>query len=486
MSINIDSSSDSVPVQSLAEVLKVGVGIEEPITTQIAHNMGNSTFLFNMPMNKFYEKSLVANARNPNGGPVAQRELIESHTKELAKYILKGLVITAIKHRERLGKSILPGLTELEELLGKQPYVSIPPMICNLRNIDPSLENVRAEQLLSKTTNELVAYKVWLTQSHILYVVDGQHRRAAMKRVMDFLNNAISNPILTTRANLLMPLKGDLNSNLIAGLNELLQSATGVSTVQIECHLGLDIDQERQLFYDLNNLGKKVPLGQGIVFDQSNPINRYVTEFLMGNDSPFKWGVVEKNVGHWKSDNGDITMKDLIGINAMLFLNKNSNKGAIPVQVNAAKDLVSEFWTQVMFIPYLGLPGAKMASVAAQPVVLRALAKLAYDFGVGRKADYHNWKILLDKLSRIDFRHTNPMWRYYQLNTEERHEFGLGSLAEYLPSDDEGYNRDIGWFDDKAETMRFGSKHNDIFPIIGDMIRWRLSLPNRHKKVPKA
>jgi hypothetical protein len=27
--------------------------------------------------------------------------------------------------------------------------------------------------------------------------------------------------------------------------------------------------------------------------------------------------------------------------------------------------------------------------------------------------------------------------------------------------------------------MRFGAKHNDIFPILGDMIRWSLKLPSR-------
>ena len=27
--------------------------------------------------------------------------------------------------------------------------------------------------------------------------------------------------------------------------------------------------------------------------------------------------------------------------------------------------------------------------------------------------------------------------------------------------------------------MRFGAKHNDIYPIIADMIRWKLALPSR-------
>ena len=74
------------------------------------------------------------------------------------------------------------------------------------------------------------------------------------------------------------------------------------------------------------------------------------------------------------------------------------------------------------------------------------------------------------------------MWRYYQLTESERKQAGLDGLSHYLPSDDEGFNRDIGNYDANAKTMRFGAKHNDIFPILGDMIRWKLEMPNRHKK----
>jgi hypothetical protein len=27
--------------------------------------------------------------------------------------------------------------------------------------------------------------------------------------------------------------------------------------------------------------------------------------------------------------------------------------------------------------------------------------------------------------------------------------------------------------------MRFGAKHNDIFPLLADMIRWQMKLPSR-------
>jgi hypothetical protein len=32
------------------------------------------------------------------------------------------------------------------------------------------------------------------------------------------------------------------------------------------------------------------------------------------------------------------------------------------------------------------------------------------------------------------------------------------------------------------KVMRFGAKYNDIFPILGDMIRWKVELSNRHQQ----
>ncbi|AOZ94864.1 hypothetical protein [Paenibacillus crassostreae] len=87
---------------------------------------------------------------------------------------------------------------------------------------------------------------------------------------------------------------------------------------------------------------------------------------------------------------------------------------------------------------------------------------------------------LLDGITDMDFSHDNPMWRYYQLTEDELKRYGLDSLTEYLPDNATG-NRDVGNFDSETGWMRFGAKHNDIYPIIGDMIRWKLRLPNRHE-----
>ena len=136
------------------------------------------------------------------------------------------------------------------------------------------------------------------------------------------------------------------------------------------------------------------------------------------------------------------------------------------------------FWEAVDGIDGFGDDAAKQKTVAAQPVVLKALAKLAYDFGYGRHKNQEWLKKLVDGIGSINFSHDEPMWRYYQLSPEDRKKWSLTGLSEYLASE-EGANRDIGAYNEKDRVMRFGAKHNDIYPILGDMIRWKLGIPSR-------
>jgi hypothetical protein len=111
--------------------------------------------------------------------------------------------------------------------------------------------------------------------------------------------------------------------------------------------------------------------------------------------------------------------------------------------------------------------------------------KLAYDLAFGKTQDPQNLEKLIDGIELIDFSHGNPMWRYYELDQQQRKQHRLEGLVDYLPSSEDGANRDIGALDGSG-LMRFGAKHNDIYPIIGDMIRWRLGLPPRLKRESAA
>jgi hypothetical protein len=112
--------------------------------------------------------------------------------------------------------------------------------------------------------------------------------------------------------------------------------------------------------------------------------------------------------------------------------------------------------------------------------VLKAIAKLVFDFSFSNRRPANGDELtekLLSNLTDIDFGHENPMWRYYELGAADGVGSGLAGLAAYLPKEDTG-NRDIGSF--QGGFMRFGAKHNDIYPIIADMIRWKLGFPSRH------
>ncbi len=170
----------------------------------------------------------------------------------------------------------------------------------------------------------------------------------------------------------------------------------------------------------------------------------------------------------------------MVAVNAILFLNKTNISSATPPLVDGKEDTAYRFWTAVHAIGGFGEENARQKTVAAQPVVLKAIAKLVFDFSFSNRRPDDGDDLterLLSNLTDIDFSHENPMWRYYELSAAERTRYGLASLAAYLPAEDTG-NRDLGSY--QGGYMRFGAKHNDIYPILGDMFRWKLGFPSRH------
>lgn len=462
---------------SLDDLLDSGDSSEKPYKVFVGHNLGHRVFLLQIPMHEFFQMSEVANDPGRDGDSVAQRKLDPAHAQKLAVYILKGLVTGAIERRAALGKPDLPDLKAVLDQMGRQPYLSLQPIVTNVRETQARGRNLRAERILSKQDETTAAYKVFLSQRHVLWVIDGQHRRAAMKMVFDFLEGVIRSHTYPKKNSLFASDSVDATPGEVTVWQEAYDSARTYCTVNVEMHLGLTANQERQLFHDLNNLGKKVDRNLALKFDNSNPINLFIKDQL---HEEMSMSIVEKDVKDWKDDPGALALKDVVAVNAILFLNKTNIGGALPAMVTEKVPTAKAFWEAVNAIPHFGEPGAKDKTVAAQPVVLKALAKLVYDFAFSNRRPA-NADDLLEKLlgsiTDVDFSHDNPMWRYYELSREERESLGLGSLADYLPPAD-GANRDLGSF--QAGVMRFGAKHNDIYPILGDMIRWKLALPSRH------
>lgn len=470
---------DSLPTPmtgSLDDLLDAGDTTEKAFKVFVGHNLGHRAFLLQIPMHEFFQISEVANDAARDGEEsVAQRKLDPAHAQKLATYILKGLVQGAIVRRSNANKPELPMLKEILERMGRQPYMSLQPLVANIRTMQEGGRSLRAERILSKADSSTVGFNIYLSQQHVLWVIDGQHRRWAMKMVFDYLEGVLRSRVYPKKGGLYG--SGEVNSDELAAWQEVSESARSFCTVSAEVHMGLNPEQERQLFHDLNNLGKKVDKNLALKFDNSNPINLFIKDVL---HEELSLSIVEKDVKDWKEDEGTITLKDAVAVNAILFLNKTNIAGATPASVKEKASTAKAFWETIKAIPGFGEQGAKENTVAAQPVVLKAIAKLVFDFGFSARRPANGDELLdtlLSSLTDMDFSHDNAMWRFYELKEDELLALGLKGLQDYLPPA-EGGNRDIGSY--QGGVMRFGAKHNDIYPIIGDMVRWKLSLPNRH------
>lgn len=462
---------------SLDDLLDISNGNEQDYNVFIGHNLGERNFLLQVPMKEFYKISEVANEQFKEGIEVAQRKLDQVHANKLAVYILKGLVSSAGKLREMQDKPNLDALSKIQDELGRQPYMSLQPIVANIRDIGLRGKLLRAERVISKDDATTVCFKVYLAQNNILWIVDGQHRREAMRIVFDFIDYVIRHHAYPKKKGIYGPSDGHLeltNDELIAW-QTVSESSRTFASVSVEVHLGLDIDEERQLFHDLNNLGKRVDKNLALKFDSSNPINLFIKEELIDNMGIKVTEIEQKD---WSKDEGEVLLKDMSAINAILFLNKTNISSATP-EVNNKIAIAKQFWESIKSIDGFGEDRGKEKTVALQPVVLKALAKLVYDFKFSKRrrdnAD-ESYNVLLEGISNLDFSHHNKIWQYYTLTDEEKKTLFPGADT-YLPTEESG-NRDLGSIN--AGIMRFGSKHNDIYPVLGDMIRYQLGLPSRH------
>lgn len=452
---------------------------ETPFNVFIGHNLGHRVFTMSVPFRKFHDISDVANDRE--AGPVAQRPLDPNHAKKLAVYMVKGLVSAAKMRRAALGKDALSAFDEILRTLGEQPYFSIQPLVCNIRNVPAGgtgANGIRGLRL-ETTMGETAGFKIFLSERHVLWVIDGQHRRHAADLALEFLDQVRQTGKYPSKGAVLFAEKGrQVTESEMLVWNEAYDAARSYATLTIEVHLGLDISQERQLFHDLNRLGKKVDPSMALQFDSSNPVTQFIKRQLVGD---LGMHMSDTEAKDWSEDNGSIILKDAVAVNAIAFLNKGNIAGATPAVVEPREPTILKMWGQIREIPDFGADRAKEKTVAAQPVVLKAIAKIAYDLNFSNRRPENGPELFeqfLEQLPEVDFSHTNPMWRYYEMSAGERLDNGLQGLSSYLPMDDGSVNRDIGAF--QGEFMRFGAKHNDIYPILADMLRWSTGLPSRH------
>ncbi|RYZ81709.1 MAG: hypothetical protein EOP04_23460, partial [Proteobacteria bacterium] len=320
---------------------------ETPFNVFIGHNLGHRVFTMSVPFRKFHDISDVANDRE--AGPVAQRALDPAHAKKLALYMLKGLISAAILKREASGKSVPTAFQEVLHSLGGQPYFSIQPIVCNIRNVPlgggSGAEGVRGMRLLT-VNGDTASFRIFLAEKHTLWVVDGQHRRHAANMTISFLEQVRSTGKYPGKGAVLYPAKSkEVSEEEMLVWNEAYDAARSYATLTVEVHLGLDISQERQLFHDLNRLTKKVDPSLALQFDSSNPVAQFIKQSLVTDLSLY---VADQEAKDWSEDDGALALKDVVAINAIAFLNKGNVAGATPAVTEPRQATVLRLWEKIM------------------------------------------------------------------------------------------------------------------------------------------
>ena len=321
-------------------------------------------------------------------------------------------------------------------------------------------------------------------------MIDGQHRVHAIRAFRDFLYEVhVQNhyPSVTIGDTQGFYLYGDGSTPRTEADGQAwrrVEYQFSQCDAPINVFTKLDIAQEKQLFHDLNNLGKPVDFGLAFEFDESNPVNLWIKQNLIPKILGGPVMVGNRDQKNWDVDEGKYLRKDLAAVNAFLFLRKTSVKNADPRHVTPATTAVAaEFWTAITKVKGMGSPGAKKAVVLAQPVVQKALAKLVHEFGIHKskgasaattEEKHAALKAVLTGIGTIDWRHSNRLWRAWLL-TKPESEFP--GITPYLPKDRAKAAGEFATIDNNR--VRFGVKHNEIASALENLLRYELKLPRK-------
>jgi hypothetical protein len=480
------------PLRRLGDLAAKTDAVQTQIIAFLSRNLGHTTLLTHMSVVDFCRISVVANDEK---APelAAQRKLDPAHAKKLATFLLKGLVAAVMAKKEKAEEPAPEAWIAAQKKLGEQPYQAFQPLVANIRVCKRDGVDLGALPLTANS-GEDCAVRVFLQQSQLLWVIDGQHRRRAMEKTLEFLSHAMESAEYAR--NSIYDAQGAIDEDERHLWAECMAMAHSESKVAIEIHLGLGVEEERQLFHDLNQLGKKVEAGLALRYDKSSPLNVFTQEMIEAfgareaqpGKATLRRAEKDRDAANWEKDDGSLAIKDIVGVNRVLFVDRGELNLATRDGVSEEKkQLAVRFWDAVLEIEGFGQKDAKKKTTAAQPVMLKGMAKVLFDLAFGGKETAARRAELVEeffeKLPDIDFGHGNDVWAYFTFKEAERKRRNIKGLSRWLNPRKAGANQDIGWRSVETGCMRFNLRHNDIYPVLSDMIRWQMGLPKRKHPV---
>ena len=479
---NIASSEE---IKTLADLNKKVDSTGRWYKALTGENLGRQTLKFSLSLKDFIDGSAVGNRANIENTQLysgefhAQRSLDAGHATGLGRYTLMGLVRVVIKD---YGPNITQEMYKIRDELGDPAYVSLQPVVCSIRSCAPDGSDLLIRDVGESLKIQTGAYEVSIGQKQLMWVVDGQHRRAGFDKVLSFLKT-VTQTYKYPKGGLFKP--SNYTNDLIDTRthefwSRILEVALTRATISVECHLGLKEDEEQQLFYDLNSKGKKVTQSLAFQYDHTDPINKFISEELI-EGKLLKFKPSDKDVSDWHTDDGSISRKDIQTVTCLLGLGKSNSKTATPALVEQRRAYLVKFWEMINKAESFGVEKAKSKTLLAQPVVLKALAKLGFDLAHGHTniRNEEGYRKLYESINNktLEFSHSDEIWQSLFMDEATR-ESKFPGISNYIhiPQDT---NLDAGTYDPENGWVRFGSRHNDIFPRLGDIIRFKLNLKPR-------
>ena len=395
---------------TLDELRKQGGTEGSPHAMLTGNNIGNNTLVFSLPARKFFEMSEVDNRehlREVGDDPeqFTQRPLDTKHARNLAVYMLKGIFHGMVEDFFDTEGVFKKKAEELLNISGRQPYHALQPIVCNLRSMD---------KLVCKP--EEGKTNVWLREQDIAYVVDGQHRRWAMHILFEWLEDIKRKKKYPFR--IFDKEKGKpVPYEEIPFWQEVSRISRSKWTVCVEMHQGLSKEQERQLFFDLNVLGKVVSSKMVHSFTATHPFHSLV---LKGGIE-FRCPLVESRTlaaGPLAS----IEKATALKASCMAAIGKPTHNSILTKSIPALSEHVIAFWEIVMGHPDFGKDEKDLLFFSAG--FLMGVAKFFHKCCIVNGVSISEWK---RKIHEIDISWKNPIFtiHYQPEDTQE-------SLKEYL------------------------------------------------------
>lgn len=291
-------------------------------------------------------------------------------------------------------------------------YTRIPKIVNYIDNLDSDIGIFFPALVFSFRGNPVnyytSDYELDLPVEQSLVVIDGQHRIKALER---YLNKTVD----------------------VSKRDKILNSFL---TIQI--YFGLNTDEEKNLFVDINSNAKKVSMSLITKFDKRDVLNVLVTDLYNISDS-LQSAKIEFNKSRLirpgnKYFSTSSRLKELISI--ILFGKKSMNKKDT-VKLNERYDDILVFLDKLFTELFKNLPpepGNVLKNILGHYATQHAIGYYINDT-IMLKGDQlewiSNWEDDIEALSSINWETTNPLWKQFLVTTRNNTAYEYQTIEEY-------------------------------------------------------